>query len=123
MRRQREPRYDPRDAPPVIEVPFIFHASLKPVVPDLYADLNGAPWWIALSEKSQRQIETAFLTQNVACLLIENVGCVVQLGFDNERGLNVIAIQVYGAGDHLVDLCLTELGVYLQETTDDLWWL
>lgn len=86
-------------------------------------------WYAAHSVKSARQIQKAFEQQEVGCCLYERTGSIVQLGRvprslmpEPEEGEKrdgfLIAIQLrrYGKGlDWDLDLCLSELGVYVQE--------
>jgi len=112
-RRRDGPRYDPTHKTPKLTVPFSFVPSSRRVVPSADVDfIPGAPWWLALSEHSQAALETLFDNEEVGCCLIERIGAFKETG--KEGALYVLNIQVQDS-DWDTDLCLSEIGIYLQE--------
>jgi hypothetical protein len=81
--------------------------------------IEGAEWWIAHSDYSRRQIERSFYQQEVACLLYERTGAILELGRYNQQ--YVIAIQLVRTGtDWDLDVSLSDAGIYLQEMWEGL---
>ena len=85
---------------------------------DLMCDyIDGAEWWIARSEKSVNGIIRAFDRGDVGCCLYERTGAIIPLG--KRDGKHLIALQLVMTGfDWDIDLCLEEIGVYVDEMWD-----
>lgn len=76
--------------------------------------IEGAEWWIARSDTSVRALQRAFEDQEVACVLYETVGAMIDMGRARD-GKHLIRIQVMRAGEWDVDLSLSDAGIYLEE--------
>lgn len=78
--------------------------------------IEGATWWIARSRYSALQLARRFENQNVACLLYEQTGAIVELG-RTQKGQYLIGIQIVHTSqeDWALDLSLTDAGIYLEE--------
>lgn len=82
-------------------------------VRDPWADyIEGATWWLAKSKHSTEKLQKLFARGDVASCLFERVGSVIPLRKDGEKF--VIQIQVVD-GEPFTDLCLSEIGVVLEE--------
>lgn len=111
-------RYDPNPLPrsfrfarPVYVLPSTGRVRRDP----LSDFIDGAEWWFARSDRTAKALQRAFDNEEVACCLLERVGAILPMGKDDD-GNHVIAIQIARTGkDWDVDLCLSEIGIYLDE--------
>lgn len=80
--------------------------------------IPDAEWWIARSDRSVPQLLKAFRQQEVPCLLYERVGEIVPRGKCGKQ--HRVGIQLVRTGkDWDLDLCLSDVGVYLEGLWND----
>lgn len=79
--------------------------------------IEGAEWWLARSDSSVRMLQKLFEQQEVACLLYEKSGAIVELGRVGAQ--YKIAIQLVRDKKEInnwdLDLSLSDSGIYLEE--------
>jgi hypothetical protein len=84
--------------------------------------IPGAEWWLCKSRKSVGGLLRDFSSGNVGCVLYERVGAMLPRGTDGQ--LFLIAIQLVRLGgeenDWDLDLCLSEVGVFMEEIIVDI---
>ena len=112
-------RYDPYPPPPSYRPPphIRLVQSDKPApLPDPACDwIEDAEWWLARSERSTRSIQRAFEDQEMACVLYETVGAMIDMGREYPGGPFLIRIQVMRAEDWDVGISLSDAGIFLEE--------
>lgn len=110
-------RYDsnrPSDYTPPGHIRFV-PAEGKAPLPDPMCDyIDGAEWWLARSNYSIRALQRAFDEQEVACLLYERVGAMLEEG-RTASGQYLIRIQIIRAGEWDTDISLSDAGIFLEE--------
>lgn len=82
--------------------------------------IEGADWWLARSEHSVRKLEYLFKQEEVGCCLYERTGAIIDMGQRDGRYYR-IAIQLIrlgGVKDFDIDLCLSEIGIIIEEKWD-----
>jgi len=77
--------------------------------------IEGAEWWLARSKTSVRALQRAFDEQEMACVLYETIGAMVDMGRERPGGMFLIKIQVMRAGEWDVDISLSDAGIFLEE--------
>ncbi len=115
-----EDRYNPNPArlAPTIRRRVLFTPSTKATHKrDPFADhIEGAEWWYARSRLSADQLRAKFDVEDVGIWLLERVGAIVSEGRHSTEYFNIgIQIYEYEKDMDVLDICLTETGVFLEE--------
>jgi hypothetical protein len=112
-------RYDPspHEGPIAAHIRLVLSETPAPL-PDPACDyIEGAEWWEARSTRSTRALQRAFEEQEVACVLYETIGAMLDVG-RTPSGQYLIKIQVVRAGQWDVDISLTDAGIFLEEPVE-----
>lgn len=81
----------------------------------------GAQWWLCRSDKNRKELMKLFDIGEVAGVLYERVGAILELGVVSHQYLMAIQLVRYGSEFHDwdLDLCLQETGIYVDELYED----
>lgn len=107
---------------PVGRVRLVPHYGPKLPLNPMRDFIPDAEWWLCRSRKSVAALMRDFANGDVACVLYERVGAMLPRGTQGQFFL--IAIQLVRLGgdedDWDLDLCLSEVGVIMEETLADI---
>jgi hypothetical protein len=112
------PKYDPHPLPPDWRPKFrirIVPSDPEPI--DAWADYieNGAEWWLARSERNVPMLLHAFDQGDVACLLYERVGAMIELRGTSEPPFWIALQLVRTRRDWALDVSLSDAGIYVED--------
>jgi hypothetical protein len=82
--------------------------------------IPGAEWWLCKSRKSVPALLRDFSNGDVACVLYERVGAMLPRGTDGQLFLIAIQLVRNGGEENDWDLCLSEVGVFMEEIIVDI---
>lgn len=79
--------------------------------------IEGADWWLCRSERSRAMLQKMFDQQEVAICLYERVGAILDLGREASQYLLAVQLVRQTRDDEwMLDISLSDVGVYLEET-------
>jgi hypothetical protein len=99
---------------------LVKHVGPKPKRDPMADHVEGSSWWLCRSDLSRKGIQDLIDRGEVAGCLYERMGAIIELG--KEGAFYRLAVQLVRLGgdeDWDIDLCLSEIGIRVDELYEE----